>query len=267
MRAVGYKRREESGWIKWGRELLDLIFPPAAKCAGCGRVLAPGEELLCRGCREAISLLTEPTCGRCGRPLTHPGLCAHCRKEEWAFVRAWPAAIYREPLREILHSFKYGRETRLAPFLAGLVVARLKAASGVPATPLVVPVPLDPGRLSERGFNQAELLAREVAHAFGWPLAIGLLRRTRPTRPQAELAAEERRENVAHVFQARTEAAGKVIVLIDDIFTTGATADSASAALLAAGARKVYVATVAVASSHPHPHQRGADGILAEPAV
>lgn len=260
MRAIGYKRRVEPGWTKWGRALLDLIFPPAAKCAGCGRVLASGEELLCRGCREAISLVTEPTCERCGRPLTHPGLCAHCRREERAFARAWPAAIYCEPLREILHSFKYGRETRLAPFLAGLVVARLKTASGVPAAPLVVPVPLDPGRLSERGFNQAELLAREVAHTLGWPLAIGLLRRTRPTRPQSELTVEERRDNVAGAFKARVEAAGKVIVLIDDIFTTGATADSASAALLAAGAKRVYVATVAVASSHPRPHRRGAAG-------
>jgi ComF family protein len=170
-------------------------------------------------------------------------------------VRAWPAAVYREPLREILHSFKYDRETRLAPFLAALVVARLKTASGVPAAPLVVPVPLDPRRLSERGFNQAELLAREVAHALGWPLAIGLLRRTRATRPQSELTAEERRENVAGAFQARAEAAGKIIVLIDDIFTTGATADSASAALLAAGARQVYVATVAVASGHPRPQR------------
>lgn len=238
-----------------GRALLDLLLPPPRVCAGCAQPLRTGEEVICRRCREAISLVAEPTCARCGRPLSHPGFCRHCQEEERAFVRAWSAAVYRGPLRECLHSFKYGRETWLAPYLGELLAARLKSAAGVPAEPLLVPVPLDARRLQERGFNQAELLARELARRCGWLPPRGLLRRTRATRPQSDLTAEERAANVEGAFAAETEVRGKVILLIDDIFTTGATAEAASRALLAAGARAVYVATVAVASSHPRPRE------------
>jgi len=245
-----------TGLAPLGRALLDLLFPPPTTCAGCGAALARGETLLCHRCRREIALVSEPCCARCGRPLTHSGLCARCRQGERAFARAWGAALYRGPLRACLHRFKYGRETRLAPFLGALVLARLEAARGVPDAPLVVPVPLDATRLRERGFNQAELLARQVARAKGWPLAPGLLRRTRATRPQSDLTAAEREANVAGAFAATAGAYGNEILLVDDIYTTGATVEAASRALRAAGARAVYVATVAVASSHPRPHKK-----------
>lgn len=243
-----------SGLEGAAQELLDLFFPLPPVCAGCGGPLGHGERLLCESCRRGIALVTEPTCAHCGRPLTHSGLCARCRQSERAFARAWPAALYRGPLRNCLHRLKYGRETRLVPFLAGLVLERLGVVSGLPAAPLVVPVPLDPERLRERGFNQAELLARFIARERGWALAAAALRRTRATRPQSDLTAAEREANVAGAFAAGKEARDKEILLVDDIYTTGATAEAAACALLAAGARAVYVTTVAVASSHPQPH-------------
>ncbi len=117
--------------------------------------------------------------------------------------------------------------------------------------PIVVPVPLDRKRLRTRGFNQAELLATEVARLCGWPLRKKALRRLRTTLPQADLDEKDRWLNVAGAFAADGDLAGKEIFLVDDIYTTGATAEAASQALVEAGAERVYVATVAMASSHP----------------
>ncbi|MGI6128475.1 MAG: ComF family protein [bacterium] len=123
----------------------------------------------------------------------------------------------------------------------------------MPQKPLVVPVPLDRQRLRERGFNQSQLLAQEVARAYKWPLNNKILTRTRHTLPQAGLSATDRWSNVAGAFIAVNceRLKGKEILLIDDIYTTGSTVDAASKALTKAGAGGVYVATVAIASSHP----------------
>ena len=245
-----------------GSALLDLVLPAARTCAGCGARLAPGEDLVCHRCKASIVLLTEPTCARCGRPLTHRGLCRECRSSPPAFVRGWSAAIYRGPLRQCLHRFKYDGETRLASYLAQLLQVRLEAINApLPTGTVVVPVPLYAARKRERGFNQAELIARQIASAFAFRLDPGLLYRTRPTAPQSGLAVEERLANVVGAFAARQGAGGKVILLVDDIYTTGATANAASHALLAAGAQAVYVATVAIASSHPRPRRNESHGI------
>lgn len=228
--------------------VLDLLFPPTAGCVCCGAMLYKGEKCICAACREQIAPLTEPTCSCCGRPLAYPGLCDLCCFRTYSFIRSWSAAVYQGVLRKCLHRFKYERATCLAPVLGSLLAQRLQAAKGILRFPLLVPVPLDSQRLHERGFNQAELLAAEVARVYRWPMAKKVLRRLRPTLPQSELPENKRWLNVSGAFVAEGDLSGKKVLLIDDIYTTGATAEAASQALLKAGAAQVYVATVAIAS-------------------
>lgn len=239
----------------WGQEIvgavLDLLFPGVTGCVACGATLAKDNEYICSTCRAQIVLISKPTCECCGRPLAYPGFCVECRLRKRSFVRCWSAAVYRGLLRRCLHRFKYDHGAYLAPFLGSLLADCLQQADGVPLRPIVVPVPLDRKRLRTRGFNQAELLATEVARLCGWPLRKKALRRLRTTLPQADLDEKDRWLNVAGAFAADGDLAGKEILLVDDIYTTGATAEAASQALVEAGAERVYVATVAMASSHP----------------
>jgi ComF family protein len=230
---------------------LDLLFPGATNCAGCGATLPASDKYICPSCRAAITPIAEPVCKRCNRPLAYPGFCELCRKRQRPFIRSWSAALYKGALRRCIHQFKYERAVYLSPFLASLIFTCLQTAKELPLEPLVVPVPLDRQRLRWRGFNQAEMLAEELARRCQWPLERNALRRFRITRPQADLNEVDRWSNVSGAFVAGKDLTGKEILLIDDIYTTGATAEAASQALLDTGAKGVYVATVAMASSHP----------------
>ncbi|NLG87510.1 MAG: ComF family protein [Firmicutes bacterium] len=239
-------------WPKLTTAALDLLFPGAVFCASCGTKLKTAERYICTDCLEQITLVKEPVCLKCNRPLTRPGYCRECRVRPRSFARAWSAAVYKGALRQCLHRFKYSHGAYLAPFLGELLANHLEKVDNLPPQLLVIPVPLDSQRLKERGFNQAQLLAEEVARLWGWPLDTKILRRVRATLPQADLKAADRWRNVEGAFAASRRLMGKQILLVDDIYTTGATAEAASQALKDAGASAVYIATVAIASSHPH---------------
>jgi ComF family protein len=170
------------------------------------------------------------------------------------FEQAVAHGLYAGTMRSLLHLLKYDGLEPVAAKLGALLAARLAAVEGLPAKVLVVPVPLYAGKRRERGFNQSELLARAVCDAMrrvrsGWDgeLAPGILIRQRATKSQAGLTNAERRRNLRGVFSvAQSELLrGRDVLLIDDIYTTGATARACSAALKKGGAARVWVATVA----------------------
>jgi ComF family protein len=240
--------------------LADAVFPLA--CLVCGTALrgpAARRGPLCERCRASATAPPSPLCDSCGVPLAASAAnvrstCRTCRLHPPAFAVARGAALYDpdrgpSPLVSAVHAFKYRAARSLAGPLASLIVERLP----LPPDAVVVPVPLHPTRLRERRYNQSALLARVVAHGTGRPLLLrGLVRRV-PTPPQAGLGAVERRANLAQAFVAPKPGAvaGRVVVLIDDVITTGATADACARALLAAGARRI--AAYAVGRTPP-PH-------------
>jgi ComF family protein len=173
-------------------------------------------------------------------PLDANGRCALCRSGLRGFDAAYSFGTYEGVLRELIHLYKYGKVKTLARPLSGLLAQALPRDEAFDAA---VPVPLYWRRRLQRGFNQAELLARGLSRRTGIPV-VRALGRLRPTPAQAGLSNSARRQNVSQAFRARG-VQGKRILLIDDVMTTGATAASCAAALKQAGARRVSLLTVA----------------------
>jgi competence protein ComFC len=212
--------------------LADLFYPQ--HCVGCDR---RASDLLCRTCFEALPRIGRPACARCGMPTAFETfVCDECKGVDFAFESARAPLKYAGVGKEIVHALKYRAYTKVAERLAApLMLEVLDAKDDFDA---VVPVPLHRSRLRRRGFNQAELLARRVTEKINAPVS-GTLQVVRRTRDQVELSAAERRANVSGAFGAKGRLRGKVL-LIDDVFTTGATMSACAEALLRAGASEVH---------------------------
>lgn len=233
--------------------LLDLIYPP--KCLVCGVPLS--ENTLCESCLQAIQTVTPPFCWQCGAPtvLAQP-LCLLCQKGfeppwDWSHTLGW----YTGSLRTAIHRLKYAERTALAAPLAKLLAASFSAEkipekatqAGPFAFDIVVPVPLHPKRVRERGYNQAERIAYHLAKQQGWGLETRGIRRVRATRSQTALGASARRENVAGAFEVThpNRFKGLSVLVIDDVLTTGATLGEVALQIRSCGARRVWVMALA----------------------
>jgi ComF family protein len=223
------------------RGLLDILFPPA--CVGCGRVL-PVETFFCEGCDGQLERLPRTVCRLCAEPgdFDH-ATCPRCEVRPPPFAAAFAPFAHEGPLARAIHRFKYEDHPELAPTLAALLRAEAPGFLARPFT-AVCALPLHPSRLRERRYDQAELLAGELARLLGLPRLV-LLHRVRPTKRQVGLSESERERNVRGAFEAGAGAQGQDLLLVDDVFTTGATARAAASALLEQGARKVEVVTLA----------------------
>ncbi len=218
---------------------LDLLFPP--KCALCG-VEAP--EPVCEDCRGKMALLGAPFCRKCGLPADGAvARCLQCR-QYYTFDSARSAGWHEEGLREAIHLLKYQGRRGLAKPLAR-IMAESRAGQGISAE-AIVPVPLHRSRLRSRGFNQSELLARELSVSYGIPVLPNALIRRRDTPPQVGRSAEERLESLRDAFEVRhpERVAGLNLLVIDDVFTTGSTASEVSRTLKLSGAGRITVFTL-----------------------
>ncbi len=219
--------------------LLDLLFP--RRCVGCGR----GGSFLCASCQDSLPRVVPPYCQSCGMSLGQGNLCAACRRSPLTIDGIRSLLLFEGTVREAILQLKYKNLKAIAAPFSQLLADYLKA-NPLPAE-VLVPVPLHPRQLRERGYNQSALLAKELAKIYELPVVEGALLRLRNTAPQARTAsAEERKNNVQEAFgcgDQRLE--GRHVLLIDDVCTTGATLDSCAVALKAAGAASVWGLTVA----------------------
>ena len=233
--------------------LLSVLLAP--RCAACNEPLErPTRGPVCSSCWSSILPLTPPLCDRCGDPLPSWRVvscplsrCPRCRRIARPIDRSRAIGAYDGALRSIVHALKYEGRRSLARPLGALMKTR--GVDVLWGADLAVPVPLHASRRRERGFNQAEDLARHV----GLPV-LRALRRSRRTPPQADLPAARRHDNVRAAFGLRGPAdavADRIIVLIDDVSTTGATLDACARVLKIAGAREVRALTAARVVSRP----------------
>jgi len=214
-----------------------MIFPPL--CGGCGK---PGSRW-CKDCQRRVQNLVEPLCDICGISIDVPGLCADCRRTRprYRILRSW--SIFDDPIRSALHKLKYRRDVALGDSLAAQVsefVIGLKWP-----VDMIVPVPLGKKRSKERGYNQVSLIAHPLALATRVAFVPSVLSRVRETRSQVGLTKAQRSANISGAFQAHGKRVkDRIVLLMDDVATTGSTLSSCAEALYAAGARDVFAFTV-----------------------
>lgn len=232
---------------------LEVIYPPLSVCPICDQEFM--EEyprlLICKACLRRLPLIFPPTCRFCGRPLKNTetiGTCLECRKDAKYHTYGSAVAVYDGFMKEILRSAKFDYRPDLATAVGGLLALKVESDPKYDRIEAVIPVPLHPRKIALRGYNQALLMARPVAESLRRPLLTDTLVRTRPTESQSRLGRRARRENVSGAFALTdcSAVAGKRLLLIDDICTTGSTLSECARVLLLSGAREVEVLTAAV---------------------
>jgi ComF family protein len=235
----------------------DFVFPPT--CPGCGRINA-AHGALCQSCWQDVSFIERPYCEVLGTPFSHdlgPGfLSAEAIASPPVFDRLRAVCLFDGTARKLVHALKYRDRTELAPMMA-LWMTRA-GSELLDRCDLVVPVPLHRWRLLSRRFNQSAELARHVAALSGRPFDGTSIRRRRRTLQQIGLGKNQREANMRGAFevtaQGKLALAGRHIVLVDDVYTTGATVSAATRAIKRAGATEVSVLTFGIAIASPAPH-------------
>ncbi len=230
----------------------DLVYPH--NCLICKKYF-PGtnsSDSLCPECLNGIEPNRPPFCAKCSRFLSDDisqKLCRECRHNQYYFDRAWAAIIYNKTAQQLIHLFKYQNKTVLRKTFAKLILNFSKNYSlNISQYDLLVPVPLHPTRQRERGFNQSELLCQILSKEFQVPVSLHNLRRKRYSSKQALLSKKERWTNIRSAFTIGNPENfyHKNVIIVDDLFTTGATASEAAGVLKSAGAETVDVLTLAI---------------------
>ncbi|NSW75967.1 MAG: ComF family protein [Candidatus Atribacteria bacterium] len=219
-------------------------------CVVCFRYVSSSSgSPLCEHCLSRISFLRTPFCVRCGRPVAGGNIlfCRRCRSFSFHFDEARAVTLYETPIRECIHALKYQGVLSFAPFFVNLLAEYMEDHPFLRDVDYILPVPLHPKRLKERGFNQTLLLARGLSARFGIPLLEKAVVRWKHTVPQVGLSLRERRKNVQNAFRIirPTPFQGSRVLVIDDVLTSRATVDALSKILKEAGCATVRVLAIA----------------------
>ena len=230
----------------------DLLYPK--HCPVCLDALPPGRTLICDPCRKKIRYVKGPRCMKCGKPLADETLeyCGNCEKRMPSFVKGISWAEYTSRyVRRMLSEVKYHENPQLLDFPCLDFGERIREEAAAWQAEALIPVPVHASRLRERGYNQAEEIANRLGAVFGIPVETGLLVRRERTTAQKELNEQERRNNLASAFFVPpSHPSYHTVVLVDDIYTTGSTAEACTRALMNAGISEVYLLTLAIGRDH-----------------
>ena len=231
-----------------GEGVAQLLFP--RHCPVCDRIVIPWGEKICLDCLKRLKLLESPWCMQCGKKLAAPGeYCRDCGPGKHSYIRGRSLYEYGSAAKSI-YRFKYGGRQEYAAFFGEQIVEYLGDFLRAARPEGLVPIPLHPRRRAGRGYNQAELLAREIGARTGVPVYADWLLRVKNTIPLKQLSPKERQNNLKKAFKiAGNDVKLKTVVIVDDIYTTGATIDEAAKVLKQAGVERIYFVALASAEA------------------
>lgn len=228
------------------RTAADLLFP--RRCPVCGGVAMPKGRLICPACLKQLSFVSSPACMKCGKEIgsREQEYCADCIRRKKSFTRGFALLNYDSRAAVSMAAVKYHNKREYLDFYARAAALRFEKQFRQAGIQVIVPVPVHASRLKTRGFNQAAVLAEKLSAELGIPWE-ELLIRVKKTDPQKSLGSAERLKNLRGAFEAEQEA-GKWerVLLVDDIYTTGSTAEICSRALLKTGVKQVFVFAVCI---------------------
>ncbi len=225
--------------------VLDLVFPP--RCPLCDGLLLKREHGVCKVCRKNLPYVTEPYCMKCGKALLDEGdeFCSDCRQTAHDFVRCRSVFVYEDRMKGAMYRMKYAGRKEYARTFADLTAQRLGHWIERIRPDVVVCVPLHRSRMRKRGYNQAGLFAKALSERLGLCYREDLAIRVKNTLPQKNLSRSERQKNLKKAFKIRqNDVKSDIVLLIDDIYTTGSTMDALARSFTEAGAGSVYCLTI-----------------------
>ncbi len=227
------------------RSIIDFIFP--ATCFSCGEKLSKYENVVCAKCENLLQFL-EDVCHKCGSPKKSKD-CEVCKSNSFYFDKARSLYIFDEKLQKLIHEFKYNEVVSIGKYFGGKTGEFLKHFLPFENIDIIAPIPLHTVKKRSRGFNQSEILTKEISKIMNWKHIPKLILRKQFTQTQTKLNRAERQKNVADAFKInkKFEIKGKNILIVDDVFTTGSTANSICRLLKKNKAGKIYVLTIAKA--------------------
>lgn len=225
--------------------ILNILFP--RRCPVCGEIVRPAGRSVCPSCLRTLSFVRSPVCKKCGKEIVDETMefCEDCMAHRHAFEYGLALLNYDEAARRSMAQIKYHNKREYLDFYGEALAARYGKRIRNMGIDAVIPVPVHRSRLRERGFNQAELLARILGRRLGLSVRPELLIREKQTAPQKNLTAAERLKNLSGAFRAGEIPKGvRSVLLVDDIYTTGSTIEACARALRAAGVERVYFVVI-----------------------
>lgn len=232
--------------ISLGDRLKDLIFP--RHCPVCDEILPFGDRLICGSCAAKLQYIKAPVCRKCGKQLYDEGkiYCGDCMRREHVFDYGFSLYDYQS-MRKSIYRFKYKGRGEYAQFYAKDIYMHFKREINAMGADAFIPIPLHRARQEKRGYNQSELVSRELSKLSGIPTRTDIVARTKKTLPQKQLNAISRQNNLKKAFNIGADVVKlNKTILVDDIYTTGSTLDAVASELKSHGVQKIYFITLCI---------------------
>ncbi len=232
--------------------IFDMLYP--VRCPVCGDIVTPKSRRICNSCEKKLQLITEPRCKKCSKPVEQEQkeYCSDCERKDYHFIHGYSLWAYDEVMKKSISDFKYRYKKEYAKYYIQEIIKNDGEIIKKLAPDALVPVPVHKSKYRERGYNQAEILARGIGIALNIPVIPHLLIRNKRTLPQKQLSDKERLKNLSQAFVFNETAANnyaerpKSILLVDDIYTTGSTIEACTNVLMAHGIDDVYFITLCI---------------------
>ena len=226
------------------KKILELWYPTT--CVFCREICKKG---ICKSCSEKIDYIQEPLCKKCGKPIhSQEGeFCFDCQRRMLHYEQGSSLWLHKRPVSSSIYDFKYKNKRVYGEIYGREMAEQFNDLIRMWEIDVLIPVPLHRKRQRKRGYNQAEIIARELGKRLGIPVDMSVIIRERETTPQKELGQKNRRKNLKKAFRLTGKRLiGKNILLIDDIYTTGSTIDAMAEVLMKTGCEKIYFLTISI---------------------
>ena len=240
----------ENKKIAWKEMLVSIFFP--RRCPVCDTAVPYGEKI-CKSCMEEVIYINEPSCKKCGKQLENERqeYCGDCNRKRHFYEQGKALFSYQKEMKLSMYRFKYSGRREYADFFAEEVARKYGRWIMQREIDVIVPVPMYAAKKRNRGYNQAEVFAKALAREMMLPVDVDLIARKKNTMPQKSLNDRQRKDNLKGAFQVRTNIVKySKILLVDDIYTTGATIDAIAELLKKSGAKEVYFLSICVGEGY-----------------
>lgn len=235
-------------WLKIQKEnILNILYPPT--CPICGKILKINNNQICSECKKQIKYIREPSCKKCSKLLLfeEQEYCYDCSKKDHSFKRGLSLCVYDNNVKKSIYRFKYNNKREYAKVYANEIALHHRRQITEWNAEGIIPIPLHKSKMKSRGFNQAEVLAKELSKQLSIPCYNNFVIRTKKTLPQKSLNDKQRINNLKNAFKIKeNDVKLSKIILIDDIYTTGITIDSVAEVLKQFGVNEVYFITISI---------------------